>query len=524
MAYAIPLLTLLAWPYAAQNPAYGQQVSPQLKESGEGHFSSLFRLDTLSKRRSRAQAEPAAVSTLRGVELFGPLKAIAPASSEVSYVQPAPNSPAQTPTQGQVRGVMNPLERRSTQAPVYDPYSLSQPVMPPENFRARKRSIDEEDPYAPLGLRRGGFIVRPSVEASFGADSNVNRTPTGAISSGYTRLRPEIAAESDWSRHQLTMKLGAERYDYFSGGLDARSGLDAEMKGRIDIRRGTTLELGASYDLTQDGSALTTSTLPGTATGRPNLQTLDANAALKHSLGRIGFELRGDVANRDFGDTPVSSGPSISNDERDVVDSKFAARTSYEWTASLKPFLETEYNRHDYNITVDTGGFQKGSDGVTERAGVMFDFAPFFTGELALGLLYQTPFEPTASSYTGFTFDGNVAWTPTELTTVRVAASTKILDDALVGAIGGVSHDTSVAVEHALRRNVTLNGSIGFGIDDYEGITRNDHRVLASIGTAWKLNRYAQLQTRIEHGSLFSSVAGEDVSGTLYETGLKLQY
>lgn len=525
-------LVLAGFLLAAPQLALAQ--APEKAESAaEGTFSSLFRLENpFTPKRRRKAAENPPLPSLRGaspdVSFRDRPRTATP--GEPSYLQSQPAPPAgrtQVQVQGPVRGFVNLLEGQTTQAPVYDPSAsalatgsiASAPPSPPRRVREQ-----EDDPYAPLGLRRGSFILRPSIEAAFGADSNVNRTPGSAISSAYTRLKPEFLGTSNWSRHQLTFRLGAERHDYFTGDLEARNDLDAEIKSRIDIRRGTELELGASYTLRQDSDALATSGLPFSATGRPQVQTYEANTALSQQFGRMGLRLRGEIAERDFGATSVSGGSSISNDDRDVTDMLLALRTSYEWTPALRPFVESEYNRHDYDIPIDGGGFEKGSDGFTGRAGVMFDFGPLLSGEVALGILYQTPFEPVASNYTGVTFDGNLNWSPTPLTTVRFAASTMILDDALVGAIGGVQHDASIKVEHALRRNVLLTSSLGYGLDNYEGIARTDNRVRASLSAAWKVNRNAELQTKLEHGSLFSSLPGEDVSGTLYEVGIKLQY
>ena len=62
----------------------------------------------------------------------------------------------------------------------------------------------EDDPYAPLGLRVGAFVLRPSLEQGLTWTSNANDSPEGGeavLSETSLRLR----AASDWSRHRANV-------------------------------------------------------------------------------------------------------------------------------------------------------------------------------------------------------------------------------------------------------------------------------------------------------------------------------
>lgn len=63
----------------------------------------------------------------------------------------------------------------------------------------------EEDPYGPLGIRFGRFIVTSSVEQGLTWTSNADSSPGGAgATQSETTLR--LSALSDWSRHAATME------------------------------------------------------------------------------------------------------------------------------------------------------------------------------------------------------------------------------------------------------------------------------------------------------------------------------
>jgi hypothetical protein len=73
-------------------------------------------------------------------------------------------------------------------------------------LRKRRQVASEDDPFAPVGLRVGTFVVTPYVEMRGGYDGNALRVPNGAGSS-FAEVGGGLAARSDWSRHALDIEL-----------------------------------------------------------------------------------------------------------------------------------------------------------------------------------------------------------------------------------------------------------------------------------------------------------------------------
>ena len=112
--------------------------------------------------------------------------------------------------------------------------------IPPVDKRAERElpiegltPLPDENPFAPVGVRVGSFILRPSLEQGVTATSNADSSATGesAILSE-TTLR--LNAVSDWSRHSATLdaygtfrkSLSGEELKETSAGIDATVGLD----------------------------------------------------------------------------------------------------------------------------------------------------------------------------------------------------------------------------------------------------------------------------------------------------------
>jgi len=79
-------------------------------------------------------------------------------------------------------------------------------VYKPPDAPVRRPLPPNTDPYEPLGVRAGEFLLRPSIELGYGIDSNPNRTP-GGPRSNFFQVLPELLVRSQWSRHELGATL-----------------------------------------------------------------------------------------------------------------------------------------------------------------------------------------------------------------------------------------------------------------------------------------------------------------------------
>ena len=72
----------------------------------------------------------------------------------------------------------------------------------PNTVVAIPRRVSAEDPYAPLGLRTGSFLVLPAIETAAGYNSNPGYT-TVPKGSAFATVASELGLRSDWSRHEF---------------------------------------------------------------------------------------------------------------------------------------------------------------------------------------------------------------------------------------------------------------------------------------------------------------------------------
>jgi hypothetical protein len=384
--------------------------------------------------------------------------------------------------------------------------------------RRRARAV-EEDPFAPIGIRAGAFILRPSIEVIAGHDSNPLNTPDGG-GSAYVGTRGEMVLESDWVRHLLTSELRGvyrefrdEGGDELEGSANARLRLDASRTTRLDF------EIRGAVDSDDPGDP----NVPNGVVNRPLIASFGATAGATWKPNRLSFTTEGAVDRRVYEDAELASGERIDNSDRDYVAYELRLRAAYEVSAALEPFAEIAVNRRVHDLYVDNSGFERGSRGAAIAIGTRFTPSALIELEGRIGYQHQTPDDSSLDDLNGLLVDGSILWRPSALSTVRLTAQTAFDETTIPGSPGSISRAARLEIEHALRRNLVAIAGLGFQRTDYVDTALEDDEFTADLGLEWRLNRSFALTARAAYERLDSSAPDADYSSTLIEIGMRFR-
>lgn len=392
------------------------------------------------------------------------------------------------------------------------PSAVSEPI-------GRRRIAPDDDAYAPLGIRAGAFLLRPSIEAVVGHDSNPLQTP-GGQGSAYAGTRADVALESDWSRHSLSAGVrGFYREfrdvggDEITGSADARLRLDASSTTRFD------LELRGAVNSEDPGDP----NLPDGVVNRPLITSVGGTAGATWKPNRLSFTAEGLVDRYAYEDAELASGATVDNSDRDYTAYEMRLRTAYEVSAAFEPFVEVALNRRVHARRFDDQGFELGSDGAAISLGARFTPSALIETEMRVGYQRQRPRDDGLQDLDGLLVDGSILWRATALTSARLTLETAFDETALPGSPGSLSHAARFEVEHAFRRNLVAIAGIGYQHTDYVGTGRKDDEYSADIGLQYRLSRSFALIARAAHERLDSSIPGADYTNTLVEIGMRFR-
>ena len=456
---------------------------------------------------------------------------IGPAAKTGSKAKPAldPAGRAAAPTAADLMAVGQPLgaarlpqnrPRRGGAPPPGSVFATTTPTEPPALPPLRRLPLLEENQFDPVGINVGAFRLRPAVEVTGAYDTNPARTLNGKPS-WFAVVAPELLANSNWARHELTFALHGSYTDYDAVPNLTRPALDAKVTGRVDVSRNTHLNLEGSYVVGTDNP------------GSPNIQadlrrlpiftTLGGAAGLTQSFNRLDVSFKGIAERTVYQNSTFIDGSTESNGDRDYNRFGTELRTSYELTPGVKPFVELGADQRVHDLAVDRSGLMRDSQGRYVKAGSTFELTRLLTGDMSLGYLTRTYKDPTLPDLGGLLVDGSLVWSATPLTTFKLTAKTAASETTLAGVSGIFSRDVGIEVAHAFRRWLTLTVKGTAGLDEYKGSTREDERFTASAALAYALNRDMQLKGEFRQEWRHSNLPGNDYSASVVLFGVRMQ-
>jgi hypothetical protein len=405
------------------------------------------------------------------------------------------------------------------QAPGTPPVELgSIRRLPPK----RRAHSEPDDPYAPLGVRAGAFTLFPAIELIGGYDTNPERTSGGQGAWLYA-IAPELQVRSNWSRHQLNADL---RGNYTGYSPDAtptlsRPNFNGKVDGRIDVSKDTKINLGGRLLVSTDNP------------GSPNLQadvaklpifaTVGGSAGISQRFSRFELAIKGDAQRTAYQNSTLTDGTTASNADRQYDQYGGALRGSYELMPGVKPFVEIGANIRVHDLNTDSSGYQRNSKGIAGLVGTSFNLRGTLTGDIAIGYAQRTYEDPRLEMLPGLIGEASLIWTANALTTVKLTGTSTIAESTVPGVSGELSRDIGLQVDHSFRRWLVGTAKLGFGLDDYVGMDREDKRFSAGLGLTYKLNRSVQIKGGFQQYWLRSNVVGSNYTASVFLLGIRFQ-
>ncbi|MEM8878336.1 MAG: outer membrane beta-barrel protein [Pseudomonadota bacterium] len=374
--------------------------------------------------------------------------------------------------------------------------------------RARN-ALQGTEAFDPLGIRAGTFIVRPSIELRGGADFEEDPDFTAE----FYRIQPELGFESDWVRHRLEGRIGWREQRYPDDEARNETRIDADLRLRLDVTQRTEFDAALSYSRDETGDA--DDEAPANAAGDTEVTEADVDLALRHEFGRLTGTLRGSLSDTEFDDTPLIGGGSASSSVRDFQEREVGLRLDYAATDRNGVFAELSANEREFDAGVNADGRSLGSEGLRALAGVQFDNGGTLRGDLGLGVQVQDPNDPALETVHAFVIEGSALWQPSALTSFSLEADTTVDDSTTTGEAPDATYSLRAGVAHALRRNLILDGGVGYAFDD------DSSSLTFDAGFEYRIRRYIALVGDVSH--TVSEVDGDDDAETTVSVGVRLE-
>lgn len=375
--------------------------------------------------------------------------------------------------------------------------------------------------YAPLGIKLGTFTFLPAFQQGIGYDTNPDQiTRRFAKSSVVLRTEAELGFRSDWSSSELSGDLRGAYLDFPDNQAASRPNGTGVTRLRIDANRDTRIDLEGRFVLETQRSG--TPDLAAAVSSRPLIASYGTTAGVTETFNRLKVTVRGLVDRSEFEDAQLTNGTILRQSDRNLNQYGLNLRAGYEVSPDITPFVDILADTRVYDLRIDSNGTRRDSDGVTLGAGAAFALTRFIAGEVSLGFQHRTYNDPTLRDLTAPAINAAVNWTASPLTSVRLSATTGIVETSLVGSSGVYSQALSLEVQHDLLRNLSLIAGFGYLTNDYDRVRINERGVSATARFDYRFNRWLALRGSYIYQRIDSSVQGSSFHANTFLVGLRV--
>lgn len=383
-----------------------------------------------------------------------------------------------------------------------------------------RRLTPEADPFAPLGIRTGNFILRPSLEQGIRATTNGDNSSTGS-SAVLSETTLRLKAQSDWARHQATLDASGTLSKSISGQDVSEPRVDVQGNLRFDLSNQTTLNAGTGYKLRRESASSPNGVTD--ALKRPLVHTFNGSLGIERDTGLIFGRTTGRVEHEAYGDAELSSGGTVSQKDRDNTYASITLRGGFAISPALKPYIEAELGKRMFDERVDSNGYERSGSQYALRAGLMFDRGEKFNGEFSAGFMRFNSDDSRLSDVSGPSLAATINWSPLRGTDVQLYAQTMVDTSTTPGVAGALLHFASLEVTRRVRSDLSLNGKLDLNVRDNNDGTGTDYTIGAQIGATYWINRFVGLDARLRHEFQTSRVSDREYHANSIYVGMKVQ-
>jgi hypothetical protein len=384
------------------------------------------------------------------------------------------------------------------------------------------------DPYVPIGMKLGTFLLFTEAEIGTILTDNVLATRNDTHSDVAFEIAPDVRLESDWSRHFFSAQFIADRSWYKDFPVEDDRDYQALLRGRLDVTRRTHFEGELGKSLTQEGrDSINLTDIVGNQT---DVEEQHAIASVDHTFNRLTLKLTGTIAEYDYEDTTgtifdptVPTGVPV-EDVRDYREQELRLRSIYEFNPEMSGFLESSINERDYKQPVSVEGLRRGSSGFDVLAGMIFRFTDTLTGEISAGWGEQNSVERSFSPITGALLNADLIWMMTPLTKLEFLARSEIQETTLVDSLGAIDRFYELSLQHAFWRYLVLGTYVSYEIADYVDNPLVDKRWKEGLTAEYYFNPYASVYARYEHTDFISTDPESDFSENEVRLGMRIRH
>ena len=366
--------------------------------------------------------------------------------------------------------------------------------------------------FDPKGLDLGGFRLYPSATVSETYDDNIFADDSGAEDDFITAASAALRAQSEWSRHQLTMDARL-RHEAFAANSDQdRTEYFLRPALRMDLGERDTARLTAEHSRRTVGRDDPEDSGDQEPT---EFNRFLAGGEYIHRVNRVFFGFNAEARRDDY----ISHG----DDDRDRNEYRFGLPVGYEISAKTDATLEPFVRLRDFD-EVDSTGADRDAKAAGATVGLDTELTRLVHLNFDVGFVANDYEDSRFDDSVDLIFGGEAVWYATAITTVKARAERRDIATSQPGSSSKTQSSAGIEVQHELMRNLLLGGELRYINDDFREIDRVDDRAQLDLSAEYLLNRNLSLVADYRYEQRWSDTDHQDYGRNLVTVGLKARF
>lgn len=369
--------------------------------------------------------------------------------------------------------------------------------------------------YEPRNIRLGNTVISPELTVSETYDSNVFSLADDEEGDFVTTVSPRVRVETGPEKLRLRSEAFATHLEYLENPSESRTTYGASFGSQYLLDSANTLEATLGYDREAESRGDPESDLEA---GDPigMLHRFGATARYDYRRNRIGLGLSADVEAIDF-DRSADS-------DRDLMETRFAARTSILLTPKFDMFVEGFTNMRDYDAPTDDSGVNRDAMSYGFLAGMGVDLTGQLVGEIGIGL-FQTDYDDDGlNDFLGLGLRGDLLWSLSPRTLLAASVSREDVGTVLAGATTQIQTDFGLRLEQEVRHDLLITAGLNLSQSEYEGVSRDLTTVSGGITAEFFLNRVLSVTLSADYSTRFADLREDEYDRLLLTIGLRARF
>lgn len=386
----------------------------------------------------------------------------------------------------------------------------ARPAEAVEPLQAGPEVEEEENPYEAVGFDVGTFTLRPTLdvgiagvsrrgftEVATGADddpANQSTRIVGNDESGvFGQLQLGLLAESDWSRHSLSVEANARFQEGIRGDAESQPEFGLVVEGVLDVTQQTTLTGALDYSyVLEDASSANAQLIADeiiTAASTPSEQTIATLLTLGHDSGTLFGDITAGATRTLLGAVDLGEGAIVEQSDNDNTLFTFGLRGGFRATPVFRPFAEGQLGWRINDEEADGADFARNSQSYSLRLGTEIDLGEKLSGEVSAGYVTVDFDDTRLESLGGISLAAELEWLPRRGTQVGFTLETNAEPSGVEGVSGAIAYAGEATVTQQIRRNLSATLTAGLEYTSFNTIEEDTLRANAEVGFIYWMNR-----------------------------------